>query len=55
MNWIYERLSERSTWLGLVSLGTALGLTLSPDQKDAVIGAGLSLGGLIAAFTSDRK
>lgn len=55
MQWIYERLSERSTWLGLVSLGAALGLILSPDQKEAIIGAGLSLGGLVAAFTADKK
>ena len=55
MQWIFERLSERSTWLGLVSLGTALGLALSPDQREAIVGGGLALGGLVAALTADRK
>lgn len=55
MQWLFDRLSERSTWLGLVSLGTALGLALSSDQRDAIVGAGLALGGLVAAFTADQK
>jgi hypothetical protein len=55
MQWIFERLAERSTWLGLISLATAFGLALSPDQKEAIVGAGLALGGMVAAFTADRK
>lgn len=55
MRWIYDRLSERSTWLGLVSLAAAFGLALSPDQQAAIIATGLTLGGLVAAFTADKK
>lgn len=43
MHWIVERLNERSTWLGLISLAGAVGLALDPDQADAIV----------AAFTRD--
>ncbi len=49
--WIADRLKERSTWLGLISLTAAIGVTLQPDQVDAVIAAGMAVGGLVAAFT----
>lgn len=47
------RARERSTWLGIVSVLTALGIVLSDFQTEAVIAAGMALGGLIAAFTGD--
>lgn len=49
--WIPDRLKERSTWLGLISLAAAVGITLQPDQVDAIIAAGMAVGGLVAAFT----
>jgi len=53
--WIIARLRERSTWLGVVSAATALGLRASPEQQQAVISIGLALAGAIAAFTADRR
>jgi hypothetical protein len=53
-NYIIARAKERSTWLGLVSLATALGLAISPAQQDAVISAGMAAAGLIGTFTRDR-
>lgn len=50
-----SRLRERSTWLGLISLATALGLLLTPEQQETVIAAGMALGGLIGAFTRDKS
>ena len=54
LQYIVARAKERSTWLGLVSMATALGLMFSPDQKEAVISAGMAAAGLIAAFTKDK-
>lgn len=54
LTFIADRLRERSTWLGIVSLATALGLALTPEQSEAVIAAGIGFGGLITALTSDK-
>lgn len=48
------RAKERSTWLGLISLLTALGLVLSPGEQEAVIAAGMAAAGLVGAFTRDK-
>jgi hypothetical protein len=44
---VVERLSENSTWRGIILLGTALGLRLEPELQNQIIAAGLSLVGLI--------
>lgn len=48
------RLRERSTWLGMISLLTALGIVLTPAQQEHVIAAGSALAGLIATLTPDK-
>jgi len=45
---------EPSTYRGLVWLLTAVGLTLSPEQQTAIIGAGTAIAGLIGVFFTDR-
>lgn len=52
-DWIVARLKERSTWLGITGLLTAAGVGLSPDQMEAVIGAGLAVAGLIGVVFKD--
>ena len=52
--YLLERLSEASTWRGLVALATAVGVTLSPEQMNAIVGAGLALIGLLGVFTKDK-
>lgn len=54
LNFLLSRARERSTWLGIVSIATALGLVLSEFQVEAVIAAGMSIAGVIAAFTGDN-
>lgn len=44
---ILERLSENSTWRGLILLATAFGLKLDPEMQTQILAAGLSLVGLI--------
>lgn len=54
MTWLVDRLKERSTWLGLTALLTALGVALSPESKEAIAVAGVAIGGLVAALTADK-
>lgn len=49
-DYILNRLNENSTWRGIVLLLTALGVTLSPDQTDKIVAAGLGVVGAINVF-----
>ena len=53
MQYILARLSEPSTWRGIVSILTAAGIALSPQQIEAIITVGLLVVGLIGAVTKD--
>lgn len=50
---ILSRLKERSTWLGLISLLTAAGISLSPDEAQAIAAAGVATAGAVAVLTRD--
>ena len=52
--WIINRARERSTWLGLASLGAAVGIAFSAAQLDAIISAGMAIAGAIAIFSADE-
>ena len=47
LNIILERLTENSTWRGLILLGTALGIRLEPELQTQMIASGLALVGVI--------
>ena len=55
MNWIIERLTEKTTWIGLVSLLAALGVVFSPEAKEAIGGAAVGLVGAILIVTRELK
>lgn len=55
MNWIIERLQEKTTWRGIIAAATALGMALSPELKEAIIIAGIGLVGLIEAISKEQK
>jgi hypothetical protein len=44
---VIARLSENSTWRGLILVATALGVKLEPELQNQIVTAGLSLVGLI--------
>lgn len=44
---IKRRANERSTWIGLTLILTAFGISLNPEQIEAIALAGLALGGLL--------
>jgi len=44
---ILDRLSENSTWRGLILLATAAGVHLEPELQNQIVAAGLGLVGVI--------
>lgn len=54
MNWLISRLREPSTWRGIVWLATVAGLSLRPDQAEAIVAAGMALAGLLGVFLADE-
>lgn len=53
MQYFLDRLKERSTWIGLISLVGVVGVTLNPEQTEAIVTAGVGLVSAIATFTKD--
>lgn len=54
IQYVIDRAKERSTWLGVISMVTALGLALDAAQQDAIVAAGMAAAGVVAAFTKDK-
>lgn len=55
MKYLLERISEPSTWRGLMMLATGFGIALSPETIEQVVIAGTAMTGLIGMFTTDGK
>jgi hypothetical protein len=53
MRYLLERLRERSTWLGLTALLTALGAGIDPACLDQIATAGAATAGLILTLMPD--
>ncbi len=53
MQWLMERLTERSTWIGLVSVATGAGVAVSPEMINGIVTGGSLIAGTIAAITKD--
>jgi hypothetical protein len=47
LNIVLQRLSENSTWRGIILVATALGVKLDPELQNQILVAGLGLVGLI--------
>ena len=54
MKYLIDRLSEPSTWRGIISLLTALGVKLRPDLTDAIVSAGLGAMGVINVVRKEK-
>ena len=52
--YILDRLSENSTWRGIILCGTAVGLRLEPEHQEAIVAAGLGLVGAINVFRKGK-
>ena len=53
-DFILARGKEASTWRGLVALLTAVGVSISPEQADAIVALGLAVIGTLGVFTADK-
>lgn len=54
-HWIIERLKERNTWFGLLSLLGAAGIALRPELQEYLIIMGMAVGGIIGIVTEEKK
>ena len=54
LKWGLARAQEKSTWIGLASLLSGLGVTMAPDLQDAVAEIGLAVSGLVLVLTRER-
>jgi hypothetical protein len=54
-NWLLERFNERSTWVGLTGMLTAIGVGLSPEQLNVISTVGVGTASAILAFSKDKK
>jgi len=55
IQYIIERLNETSTWRGIISLLTGLGVKLRPDMAESIISAGLAAVGVINVFRKEKN
>lgn len=53
MKTLLTSLKQESTWRGLIAIAMAAGVTLDPEQQNAIIAAGLAIIGLINVFKKD--
>ena len=51
--YILNRLTERSTWLGVIALATVCGATIEAAIAEQIIAAGMAVAGLIGVVTKD--
>lgn len=47
VNWLLDRLSENSTWRGIILTLTSAGIVIDPDQANKIIAIGLLAIGVI--------
>lgn len=55
LGWLKARLSEASTYQGLVAILSVLGVSLSPDMLHSILALGVSLIGLIQIIKAETK
>jgi hypothetical protein len=52
--YILARLTESSTWRGIILVLAAVGVQLEPARAEEIIAGGMALAGLIAVLFPDR-
>lgn len=53
--YVISRAKEASTWRGAIMMLTALGLNISPEMADAIIGVGIAVAGAVGVLFPDSK
>lgn len=52
--WVIARVKEPTTWVGLTTILTAAGVSLAPELKEAIVGCGVAIGGLLAIILKEK-
>ena len=52
--WILDRLSEPSTYRGIILVLTAVGVQIQPAMIEAIISIGIGAAGVIGMVTADK-
>jgi hypothetical protein len=55
MEWIIARLKEKTTYAGIFSLLAALGVTVVPEQAEAITTAAIAIIGAVLVFVDEKK
>jgi hypothetical protein len=55
VDFILDRLKERSTWRGIVFVLGGAGMTLEPEQWESIVAFGMVLFGLVDSFWPEPK
>lgn len=55
LNYLLDRLSENSTWRGIILVATALGVQLEPQLQNHIVATGLGLVGAINFLRKEKK
>lgn len=54
LDWVFNRLRERSTWAGIISLVGAFGVVIKPELSEHIIAVAMLLLGGGAAVTKEK-
>lgn len=55
IDYALDRLSENSTWRGIIAIATAGGVAIQPDLANAIIALGMAAIGLINVLRKEKK
>ena len=55
MHYLLTRLTEQSTWRGIILLLTAFGVQVEPELQGHIIAGGLAIVGIINVFRKEKK
>lgn len=53
-SYLFDRLKERSTYLGVLAILTSIGVNVDPAVADAIVTLALALAGAVMASTPDQ-
>jgi len=54
LDYVLDRLTEASTWRGIIAFLTGAGVTISPEQSEVIISLGLAIIGALGFLTKDK-
>lgn len=55
MNWLFNRLTERSTWRGLIVAATGAGVSIAPELQELIIPAGVAVFAVVEFFVKEPQ